>query len=161
IAPYPGILQPPNNTPVELDKRVGLVNVWADQDGILRRADFQLRNKQLNDIVNAGPDAIVESLETRALRKLDETQRIPGSFESLRFRSTAPPGAGFRLHPVGDLLATNTWKANYNNGAFFRDKLVFIGPTANILHDIHSTPLGEMTGPEIHLNILNAALHGE
>jgi adenylate cyclase len=39
---------------------------------------------------------------------------------------------------------------------------VLVGPTANLFQDFHLTPFkAEMAGPEIHLNIINAALRGE
>ena len=41
---------------------------------------------------------------------------------------------------------------------------MLVGPTAGIFHDVHDTPFTDpkqMGGPEIHLQILNAALHGE
>jgi len=79
-----------------------------------------------------------------------------------RIRFLAAPGAGFKMHPVGDVLTPKLWERNYAGGEFFRDKLVFVGPVANIFQDFHRTPFAtEMAGPEIHLNIINAALHGE
>jgi adenylate cyclase len=161
-APYPGIISAPQEKPVALDDRVGLVNVWTDADGVFRRAYFQIQNSQLGDIVNAPPDAVVESLGARALRKLGEGARVPEGFAARRFRYTAPPGLGYVLYPIGDVLSAKAWKENYKDGAFFRDKLVLIGPTANIFQDFHPTPFkAEMAGPEIHLNIINAALRGE
>jgi adenylate cyclase len=160
--PYPGIISASQEKPVALDDRAGLVNVWADADGVLRRAHFQMQNSQLHDIVNAPPDAVVESLGARALRKLGEGACVPAGFQSRRFRYAAPPGLGYELYPIGDVLSAKAWKQNYKDGEFFRDKLVLIGPTANIFQDLHLTPFkAEMAGPEIHLNIINAALRGE
>ena len=160
--PHPGIVSTSQERPVALDDRVGLVNVWADADGVLRRADFQIQNSQLGDVVNAPPDAVVESLGARALRKLGEGARVPAGFQSQRFRYTAPPGRGYELYPIGDVLSPKAWKENFKDGTFFRDKLVLIGPTANLFQDFHLTPFkAEMAGPEIHLNIINAALRGE
>jgi len=162
VVPYPGILTPAGSTPIALDERVGLINVWSDADGVLRRADFQVQNKQLGDVVTAGPEVVIESLAARALHKLGERERIPDGFQPRRFRYTAPPGLGYRLHPIGDVLSPKAWKLNYRDGEMFRDKLVLIGPTANIFHDLHRTPFSDlMAGPEIHLNIINAALRGE
>jgi adenylate cyclase len=159
--PYAGILPPANSLPVALDERVGLINAWPDEDGVLRHASFRIRNEQLNYVVSAGPDAVIETLGARALRKLGQPQKIPGS-SPLRFRYTAPPGLGFTPLPIGDLFSAKAWKDNYNNGEWFRDKLILIGPTVNILHDFHRTPFpSDMAGPEIHLNIINAALHNE
>ncbi len=161
-APHPGIIPASPEKPVALDDRVGLVEVWPDGDGVLRRADFQIKNSQLRDIVNAPPDAVVETLGARALRKLGESERVPEGFAARRFRYTAPPGLGYVLYPIGDVLSAKAWKQNFKDGAFFRDKLVLIGPTANLFQDFHLTPFKErMAGPEIHLNIINAALRGE
>src|SRR4051812_6490407 len=160
--PSPSILAQIGSTPVVLDERVGLVNMWSDDDGVLRRARFRIRNSELGDLVNAGTDAVVESLSARALRKLGERRRIPDEFGTHRFRYTASPGLGFQVNPIGDVLSPKAWKANYKNGEFFRDKLVLVGPTVNLFHDVHRTPFeDQMAGPELHLNVINAALHGE
>ncbi|MEY2466867.1 MAG: adenylate cyclase, partial [Verrucomicrobiota bacterium] len=89
---------------------------------------------------------------------------IPSGFASRIFRYTAGPGEGYRPIPIGYVLSPKLWKVNYDNGKFFKDKIVLIGPTAGIFHDEHDTPFEDpkrMLGPEIHLNIINAALHGE
>jgi adenylate cyclase len=148
--------------PGALDERVGFVNIWPDADGVIRRATFRQTNEQLNDAVEAPPDTLLESLDARALQKFGEAHRLPPGTNPQRIRFTAPPGRGFEMRSVGDVLTPKLWKANYASGEFFRDKLVLIGPMANIFQDFHRTPFaGEMAGPEIHLNILNAALHGE
>ena len=160
--PYAGILPPGKSVPVALDERVGLINIWPDEDGVLRHARFQIRNEQLNYVVSAGADAVIETLAARALRKLGLPEKIPARLGPLRFRYTAPPGLGFTPLPIGDLFSARVWKANFNDGEWFRDKFILIGPTANIFHDFHRTPLpGDMPGPEVHLNIINAALHDE
>ncbi|HZQ47339.1 MAG TPA: adenylate/guanylate cyclase domain-containing protein, partial [Verrucomicrobiae bacterium] len=72
----------------------------------------------------------------------------------------------------GQVLLPKSWKNNYQNGEFFRGKIVLIGPTADIFQDAHQTPFPDidegrlhhpsiMLGPEIHLNIIGAALHRE
>ena len=160
--PYSGILPPPKSGSVALDNRVGLVNAWPDEDGVLRRARYRIKNDQVNYLVADEPQAVIESLAARALRKFGQPQKIPSAFVPIRFRYTSPPSKDFRPLPIGDLFSSKAWKVNYQNGEWFRDKLVVIGPTANLFHDFHRTPLSaEMAGPEIHLNIINAALHDE
>jgi adenylate cyclase len=160
--PHPEIISASAERPVALDDRVGLVNVFPDSDGVLRRAHFQAQNNQLHDVINAAPDAVAESLGARALRKLGESARVPASFQARRFRYAASRGLDYELYPIGDLFSAKAWRENYKEGEFFRGKLVLIGPTANIFQDFHLTPFREkMAGPEIHLNIINAALRGE
>jgi len=150
------------NSPVE-DDRLGYDNVWADFDDVLRRADYRKTSGQVDNLVPAG--VVLESLDARALRKFGRADLIPEGFDPRLFRYTAPTSrSGFIPQPIGDVLSPKIWEKNYGNGKFFKDKIVLIGPIAEIFHDIHDTPFSDpkqMPGPEIHLNIINAALHGE
>lgn len=146
--------------PAALDSRVGFVNIWPDGDDVFRRARFRVTNNEMGDAVDAAPDTVIESFTARALEKFGAGNKIPAAVESRRIRFTGPPGT-WPVIPVGDVLAPELWGRNYGGGNFFAGKLVLIGPTANIFQDFHLTPFRqEMLGPEIHLNILNAALHG-
>jgi adenylate cyclase len=132
-------------------------------DDVLRRARFRQTGRQIGDVLP--PDLVAESLAARVLRKFGRPDLIPEGFEPTLFRYTAPPGFGYKPHPIGDVLSPKVWERNYRNGAAFQDKIVLIGPTAEIFHDTHRVPFNlpskEMAGPEIHLNIIGAALHGE
>src|SRR5207247_788643 len=128
-------------------------------DVSFRAAHFRGSGDRLGDVLPA--DIVAESLDARALRKFGRSDLIPAGYESRRFRYTAPGGSGYKPILIGDVLLPKTWQHNYGNGEFFKDKLVLIGPTASVFQDNHATPLGVMPGPEIHLNIINAALHGE
>ena len=148
-------------SPVE-DDRLGYVNIWPDFDDTLRRVSLRQNSSQVSEMVDSG--VVLESLDARAMRKFGRADAIPADFESRLFRYTAPPGKCFRPHPIGDVLSPKGWERTYSNGAFFKDKIVLIGPTAEIFHDEHNTPFTDpkqMAGPEIHLQIMNAALHGE
>lgn len=160
-APAPSVLSTNGLASAALDDRVGYVNIWPDWDGVLRRATYQQTGAQAGGLLDASKT--LESLSGRALQKLGMGSRLPPEFAPQLFRYTAPPGLGYKPHPIGDVLSPKVWVRNYGNGAFFRDKIVLIGPTANLFQDTHRTPFtfpaAEMLGPEIHLNILNAALH--
>jgi adenylate cyclase len=163
LLPNASVLTPPaKGSPLE-DDRLGFVNIWTDEDDTLRRARYRLTGAQAGDV--ASPEVVLESLAARALRKFGRPELIPPGFDPRRFRYTAPPGFGFRPHPVGDVLSPKLWKSNYDDGKFFAGKIVLIGPTAELFHDAHPTPFAggnrQMRGPEIHLNLINAALHGE
>ena len=147
-----------SNSPVE-DPRLGYINVFADSDGRLRRAYYRQTGHQIEDILP--PDVVLESLDSRVLRALGRSDLVPLDFEGLRFRYTGPPKT-FKPLRIGDVLSPKIWAANFHNGVDFKDKVVFIGPTTVLFHDIVDTPFAEpMPGPEVHLNIINAALHKE
>ena len=162
LLPNDSVLTPnATNSPVE-DERLGYVNLWPDFDDTLRRVNFRQDSAQAGDIVPAG--VTLESLDARALRKFGQPDRNPPGFTSRLFRYTAPPGYAFKPCPIGDVLSPKLWESTYHNGKDFAGKIVLIGPTAEIFHDVHNTPFTDpkpMGGPEIHLQILNAALHGE
>jgi adenylate cyclase len=148
-------------SPVE-DDRLGYVNIWPDFDDTLRRVNYRQTGAQLGDIVPA--DVTLESIAARALRKFGRPDLIPAGFDSRLFRYTAPPGFGFKPVPISEVLSPKLWERTHGNGKTFRDKIVLVGPTAAIFHDEHNTPFTDpnsMAGPEIHLNVLNAALHRE
>ncbi len=149
------------HSPVE-DERLGYVNIWPDFDGVLRRVNFRQTSAQVGELVPEG--VVLESLDGRVLRKFGRADAIPTDFRSRMFRYTAAAGSGFRPYPVGDILSPKLWKTNFASGNDFKGKIVLVGPTAGIFHDAHDTPFTnpkQMGGPEIHLQILNAALHGE
>lgn len=157
--------------PVE-DDRLGYISIWADSDTVLRRAYYRQTGEQMRNLL--APEIQLESLAARMLRKSGHADMIPSGFEPRAFRFTSPPGFGYKPHPVGAVLSPKLWGQNYGNGEFFRDKIVLIGPTAQIFQDFHTVPLNapqpestqditrnQMAGPEIHLNIFAAALQRE
>src|SRR5262249_35407137 len=144
--------------PIE-DPRLGFVTVWPDDDGILRRAYYQQRGDQFGDLLPS--NIILESLDARVLRAYGRPDLIPLGFNDRRFRYTGKPGTFIPLR-IGDVLTPSMWKANFHDGTAFKDKIVFIGPTADIFQDYHDSPFFNpraMLGPEVHLNMINAALH--
>ena len=146
------------------DERLGFVNIWPDSDDTLRAAPYRLSGADLNDILP--PEVILESLDARALRQFGRPDLIPAGFGPRIFRYTSAPGQhdAIRPYPVGDVLSPKLWEANFDGGKFFKDKIVLIGPTAAIFQDLHNTPFRNpkaMAGPETHLQMINAALHGE
>jgi adenylate cyclase len=150
------------NSPVE-DDRLGYVNVWPDGDDTLRRASYRQTGAQVGDILPA--ETVLESLAARALRKFGRPDLIPPGFDARLFRYTCAPGPDdtYKPVPVGYVLSPKLWASNYGK-KFFKDKIVLIGPMAEIFQDAHNTPFNDpkaMAGPEIHLQIINAALHGE
>jgi adenylate cyclase len=162
LLPNSSIFSPAGaSSPVE-DDRLGYVNIWPDFDDTLRRVSYRQTSAQVGDLVPA--EVVLESLDARALRKFGRPDLIPTGFNPRLFRYTAAPGYGYKPCPIGEVLSPKLWEKNHANGKDFKDKIVLIGPTAEIFHDEHNTPFTDpkpMAGPEIHLNILNAALHGE
>jgi adenylate cyclase len=156
---------PPNATlippPQMEDDRVGYVIFFADPlDNKVRSALYTLTDMQLaRDQPVAGEKPYV-SLSARALEKIGHAPDVPRDLHShlMRFSdiSAYPP------HPLWEIFDDKNWHANYADGAFFKNKIAIVGPSAQIIHDFVSTPMGaEMPGPVLHLHALAAALDHE
>jgi adenylate cyclase len=141
------------NQPVAVVRRgaagVAPVNMPADPDGNIRRVPIAL---ELGGERIAALDAQLHTLVAKAGVAVSP---LPASNTVL---------INFRGGP-----RTFPWVSYYRviNGevpvAYFKDTIVLIGPTTEILHDQFSTAFargGDMPGVEVHANALDTLLHG-
>jgi adenylate cyclase len=155
----------PNETlipsPQLLDDRVGFVNFWPDPiDGKVRALTYQVTDRQLMGFPPQPNEEVYESLSARALAKIGHGNEVPRDFRSHMIRFTEP--GAFEPRPLYEVFDPKLWHANYADGAFFKDKIVMVGPSAQVLHDFVDTPMSPMTsGPGLHLEAMAAALGQE
>src|SRR6058998_3278822 len=155
----------PNNTlippPQLLDDRVGFVNFWADSiDGKVRAVAFRVTDRQLAGLPPHPSEEIYESLSARALTKIGHGSDVPNDFRGHMIRFTALDA--FEPRPFYEVFDPKFWHANYADGLFFKDKIVMVGPSAQVLHDLVDTPMSPTTsGPALHLQAMAAALGRE
>ncbi len=140
------------------DARVGFVNIFPDADEICRRALFRISYNQTGGLIPAGES--LESFSARILRQSGYASAIPPGFQYRQFRFTDAASQEYAKVPLATIFNPKAWHANYADGRFFQDKIVLIGPIANLFHDVHPTSVGAMPGPEFHLNVVGAALRG-
>ena len=164
LTPEPALL---GGSEPRQDSRVGFINIWPDRDGITRTARFKLTR---DDGMPLAPGEVIESINARVLRKAGAATHLPTDSAPRLIRFSAPPRLGYPAIPFYKLFLKGHWESSYQGGAFFRDKIVLIGPAANIMQDFHLVPLArmdgerseqDMPGPEVHLNIMAAAMAGE
>src|ERR1700730_16369834 len=156
--PNPSLISPPQME----DDRVGYVVFFPDAlDQKVRAARYTITDRQLARQSPVAGELPYESLSARIMEKLGHSADVPRDLQShpIRFSTMdayLPP------RPLWELFDEKLWHANYAGGNFFRDKIVLIGPSAQILHDFVDTPLGPDTpGPVLHLNALAAGLSHE
>lgn len=138
---------------------VGYVNFWPGQNGVVRSAQYHATLEQLQAggsppaDTNAAPSALAFRVASKVA---DPKLREPFSPHLLRY--SGPPGT-FTAIPAYQVFVPLYWQRNFGDGAALRDKIVLVGPAGNWTHDEHSTPFGQMPGPELQLNSINALLH--
>lgn len=143
-----------------LDDRIGFVNFWPDPDGIIRRVHYHVMASEVFKTAPLPGEEIIDSLAARTLEKGGRAGSIPPATAPRRIRFAGGADT-FTPHSVSDIFDAQNWSHRYGNGDFFRNKIVLLGPAGNFLKDVVRTPFGEMSGPEMHLNAMNAALNGD
>jgi len=155
----------PNNAlippPQLMDDRVGFVNFWADPiDGKIRAVTYRVTDRQLADLPADPSEEIYESLSARALAKIGHANDVPQDFRGHMIRFTSPEA--FAPRPLYEVFDPKFWHANYADGAFFKDKIVMVGASAQVMHDVFDTPMSSTTsGPALHLQAMAAAMSHE
>ncbi len=140
------------------DALLGFVNVWPDSHGCISRhvpaentlvlSSPQLATRQLP------PD--IFSLANAAAMRLGRPAPSDGKSEIINFLG---PGGSFNKISVQDIFIPSEWKNRFADGAYFKDKIILVGPYSEIHYkDAFRTPVGAMLGVEIQANCLNNAL---
>jgi adenylate cyclase len=141
------------------DNRIGFTNFWADGDDVVRRAQFRVTFEQVRNLKTRSDSEAFRSIAAGALFKAGFAEDVPNDVDPHAIRFTAGPRQGFPPRSLFEIFVPTFWRQNYQSGEFFRDKIVIIGAEGNWQHDEHPTPFGNMPGAELHLNVINAALH--
>src|SRR5215475_9824314 len=155
----------PNNAlippPQLLDDRVGFVNFWTDPiDGKVRAVTYRITDRQLAGLPSDSTQEIYQSLAARALDKIGHAKDVPQDFRGHLIRFTSPDA--FAPRPFYEVFDPKFWHANYADGAFFKDKIVIVGSSAQVAHDFVDTPMSPTTsGPALHLQAMAAAMNHE
>src|SRR6266516_1894030 len=157
ITPNDSLIPPPQL----LDNRVGYVNFWPDTiDGKTRASIYRLTDRQLMGLPPHPSEEAYESLASRALAKIGHGKDVPRDFHGHMIRFTSPDA--FEARPLYEVFDPKLWHANYADGAFFKNKIVMVGPSAQVMHDVVDTPMSPATlGPVVHLQAMAAAMGHE
>jgi len=97
---------------------------------------------------------------TTKLAEIGHANDVPDDFRGHMMRFT-PPDA-FPPHSLYEVFDPKLWHANFADGAFFKDKVVLVGPSAQVWHDVVDTPMSPNTpGPTMHFQAMAAVLGHE
>jgi len=156
----------------------GLVTLWPDDvDQIERRARY--RTSILRETVEAPgidsrlvasfkkqvdtgkvPDDLIH-ITARTVEKFKGNVALPPSDKKTFINFQGPKGT-YHAWPVENMFVEALWKKPpFKDGLAVSNKIVVVGPMAEIFHDLHATPFGEMPGPEIQAQMLAALLQGQ
>ena len=158
IPPNPDLIPPPAME----DDRVGYVLFFPDPlDQQIRSVRYTVTDLQLQWKRAVPEETPYTSLSARALEKLGRGADVPRDLDAHLLRFSAL-GAYEPPTPLWEIFDPRSWHANYQDGAFFKNKVVMVGSSAQVQHDFFATPISpETPGALLHLNTLAAALDHE
>jgi adenylate cyclase len=137
---------------------VGLVNVWPDSDQVIRSVKFHTSIEHESGL--HGFQDNLTHITALAANKFAGDLFAPPDNEFHLIDFQGGPGT-YRPLPVENMFVDSLWqKPPFRGGIIFSNKIVIVGPTAEIFHDVHTTPFGETPGPEIQSQIIAALLNG-
>jgi adenylate cyclase len=138
--------------------RIGLVNL--DYQHAINQQIFSVSGKDSidkSDISHILDSMKRQGIELKPFAFSVIQQEIPKKDININYNG---PGNTFPTYSYSSIFDRQLWERNLKSGAVFKDKIVLVGGTAEILQDIHNTPFGFMPGVEIHANILATLLQG-
>lgn len=159
------------------DSIAGLVTMWPDADNVTRRVRYctsiERETSEMSDVIDP---QIVEMLKKEivagkapdnlphltllAAQKFDDKIVVPLPAKK-RFIDFQGPAGTYRPLPVENMFVEKLWNAPpFERGLAFSNKIVIVGPMAEIFHDVKLTPFSSMPGAEVHAQIISALLRG-
>ena len=148
------------------DDSLGFVHFFPEEDGVVRSALFKASVEDFIDRPSWQDLPRFRSFAASMLHKVAPDIHLPPG-EKVPFRYGGPAGSYPHI-PLYQVFLPELWRSNFQEGAFFKDKIVVIGPEGGWSHDEHPTPFraalrsdGLMSGPELHMHAFAAARAGE
>ena len=148
----------------EREIRMGYVNFYKDPvDGLVRNARYTSTLGFENEGKRRKGEPEFRSLAGEVIHALGK--EVPAGEHELRFagelNAEGKNIGGSEVYApksISGIFVKKIWEDNYDNGNFFRDKVVLLGPVAARFHDVIDTPMGPITGPQMHLQAIGSGL---
>jgi adenylate cyclase len=143
------------------DDRVGYVIFFPDPlDQKVRSVFFNMSDRLLAGLPPHPSQEVYLSLSARAIAKLGERSALALDLQphQLRFSKLN----AYDARSLYEVFDPKLWQANYGGGAFFKDKIIIVGASSKVAHDVVATPLSpDLPGPALHLHVIAATLGRE
>jgi len=131
---------------------VALVNMWPDPDGEVRRVPLEIVPEGKMAQRMPAFDTALHELLAKSGRPVAPLPRASSVLINFRGGRNTFPWVSYHRVVRGEI-----------EPAYWKNKIVLIGPTSEVLHDQFATPFasgGDMPGVEIHANALETLVHG-
>lgn len=133
-----------------------IVHPDAMDDSVIRQADHF--TSELRELGEPDTSNEIPGLAALAVAKFTGHPPDAGQHHLVRYQG---PRQTYLYRPIEGLFDSRMYgEPLFQNGAVFRDKIVFIGATFELAHDDKATPFGQMAGVEFHAQLAGDLLSG-
>lgn len=140
----------------------GYVNLWPDVvDGVVRRSVYTTTVSELENIEYRKGEPMYESLSAVAGRLMGvkaPEERAPRLRYAVSDDGDGTFAEAYAPVSLRSVFEPQRWKDEYENGAFFKDKVVLISTAALRDEDYHPIPGAVIYGGQYHLQALGSLL---
>ena len=153
---------------------VGLVTTWPDPDEVTRWARYSTSvERETSEAPGIVPGVVkilkqgiasgqfpdnLKHLTLLTAEKFNGSIAVP-SPEQFKFIDFQGRAGTYRPLPIENMFVDELWtNPPFGGGLVFSNKIVIVGPMAEIFHDVQATPFGEMPGAEVHAQTIAALL---
>jgi adenylate cyclase len=153
----------------------GLVTTWPDPDDVTRWVRYCTSVERETSEAPGIDPGVVKILKTGIVSgqfpdnlkhlTLLTAEKFNGSIvvpspEQFKFIDFQGGAGTYRPLPIENMFVDELWtNPPFRGGLMFSNKIVIVGPMAEIFHDDHVTPFGDTPGPELQAQIMAALLH--
>jgi adenylate cyclase len=147
--PAPGLLS------ATREKIAGCTRFPVELDGVIRRTWYWTSELREYGVEDNSRDII--SMAGLGATKFDPKLTLPDGTYYINYQG---PATTYPYLPIEEVFTDRdfTRDRRFEFGQVFKNKLVFVGPVAEVFQDNHNTPYGLMPGVEIHAQIAGSLL---
>ena len=136
------------------ERIVGYCTLMEDvADGTVRRTRYW--NSEFGQLFNDNKGDNIISMAGLGVTKFKPATPLPHGQYFINYTGGENT---YSYLPIQEVFMDSSYAGGY--AARFQGKLVFVGPIAEVFHDVHQTPFGPVPGVEIHAQIASDLIHG-
>ncbi|MBC7980496.1 MAG: CHASE2 domain-containing protein, partial [Armatimonadetes bacterium] len=154
VEPYSKFLE------VQPPPKYGFVNFRPHpRDGLIREIHYSRTLSQENDQPPISGESSYNSLAGAVLETLGKSYGKPGYEPRFSVKNDKTKATEiYRPISIRSIFLNDDWERRYSSGNFFKNKIIIIGPASARFQDTHQTPVGQLMGPQLHLQAIASGI---
>ncbi|MDX2226577.1 MAG: adenylate/guanylate cyclase domain-containing protein [Verrucomicrobiae bacterium] len=149
---------------LQIEGSVGYVNYVPRKDEAIHDAFYTTSLEFISGavpFVDEKTQTVFTSYDGLTCLKADPSRKPSSLGWERRMINFQGPSGTYKPIPLYEIFIPSFWERNFGNGAFFKNKVVLVGPMGNWTTDYHDTAYGRMAGVEVHAQSIATLLRND